>query len=371
MMDLTLNEAQEMMKKAARDFLEKECPPAFVRRMEEDEKGYSPQMWRRMAELAWLGLVLPEEYEGLGEDLTHLVVLAEEMGRALLPSPYFSTVACARLITLAGSEAQKKALLPPVTRGEAILSLAYLEPSGSYDPEALEAKARVGKDEYVLEGTKLLVPYAHVADWLLFVGRSDGGISLFLVDRNSRGVSCTPLTTLSLDKQSEVVFDRVRIPQKNLVGETAKGWDALRPVLEEATVFQCAQMVGAAEKVLEMSVNWAKERVQYGRPIGSFQAVQWKLVNMWGRIDGARAVTYAAAAKLGEGLPSSKEVSAAKAWCSDMARYVAYEAHQVFAGIGFMQEHDLQLFSRRLKAYELNLGDTRFHREAVAQALGL
>ncbi len=377
-MDFALNEEQEMLRKMSRDFLENECPKTLVREMEEDEKGYSPELWKKMAELGWMGLVFPEEYGGEGMNFLDLTVLIEELGRALVPGPYLSTVVyCGLSILAAGTDEQKREFLPKIAKGDLTLSLALTEPSATWDAAGVTVAAVPEGDDFVISGTKLFISDAHVADYLLCVARTkesgdkEDGITLFLVDAKSPGISCTPLKTIASDRQFEVVFDKVRVPRKNMLGEPDRGWAVIKEMLPQAMLAQCALMVGGAQQVLEMTVNYAKERVQFGRPIGSFQAIQHKCADMAIDVDGCRFITYQAAWKLSEGLPCALEVSMAKAWVSEAYRRTCVEGHQIHGGIGFIKDHDMQLYYRRAKASELMFGDADYHRELVAQQIGL
>ena len=377
-MDLGFTEEQEMLRTTARDFLEKECPTTLVKELAEDEKGYTPELWQKMAELGWMGLVIPEEYDGMGMTFLDLAVLLEEMGHACLPGPFFSTVVLGGYTILeAANEELKRELLPKIANGELILALALTEPIAKYEPDAITVKAVPDKDDYGISGTKLFVENAHIADYIICVTRTkDGanpeeGITLFLIDAKSPGISTTLLKTLAGDKQCEVAFDNVRVPKKNILGELDKGWPVVEKVLEKATVALCAQMVGGAQAALDMSVAYAKERIQFGRPIGSFQAIQHYCANMVTDVDGSKYITYEAAWKVSEGLPATMEVSMAKAWVSEAYRRVTLLGHQIHGGIGFCMDHDMPLYFKRAKAAEPTFGDADWHREVVAQQLGL
>lgn len=377
-MDLGFSEEQEMLRTTTRDFLTNECPAELVKEMVEDEKGYTPELWRKMAELGWMGLTFPGEYDGMGMTFLDLVVLLEEIGRACLPGPFFSTVVLAGYAILeAGSEEQKKELLPKISNGELILTLALTEPSASYEPSGIKVKASPKNDDYVINGTKLFVPDANVADYMICVARTkDGaspeeGITLFLVDAKSPGISTTLLKTIAGDKQCEVIFDDVKVPKGNILGELDKGWPVVEKVLEKATVGLCAQMVGGAQKAMEMSVDYAKERIQFGRPIGSFQSIQNYCADMVTDVDGSKYITYEAAWKLSEGMPAAMEVSMAKAWTSEACCRVTALGHQIHGAIGFTVDHDLPLYFKQAKAGEATFGNADFHREMVAKQLGL
>jgi len=370
--DFSLNEEQEMLKTTARDFLEKECPVSLVRDMEEDEKGYSPELWRKMAELGWLGLVFPEEYGGGGGDFLDLTVLLGEMGRSLVPGPFVSTVVlCGLPILAAGTEEQKHDFLPGIAEGGTILTMALTEPSACYSAQSIEAGASLDNGDYLITGTKLFVPDAHVAQHLLCVVRTGGGITLLLTGAGSPGIRCTLLKTLASDRQCEVTFDKVRVSQKNMLGKRGEGWGLVEETLRQAAVAECALMLGGARRVLEMTVDYVKERVQYNRPIGSFQVVQHKCADMAIDVEGARYITYQAAWKLSQGLPCGREVSMAKAWVSEAANRTCLQACHLHGAIGYTKDHDVQLYLRRIKAAGLTFGDTTFHREIVAQHLGI
>ncbi|MDP2920146.1 MAG: acyl-CoA dehydrogenase family protein, partial [Dehalococcoidia bacterium] len=346
-MDFTYTEEQEMLRKMARDLLEKECTERFVRDMEKDEKGYSPALWRQIAELGWLGLVYPERYGGTEGSITDLCVLYEEFGRAMFPSPHFSTVVLGGLTILkAGSEEQKTEFLRKVVEGERILALALNEPESAWngsawDPEGVTMRARQDGNEYVLSGTKLFVHDACAADYLLVVARTRAtrnpvnGVTLFLVDAKDPGIKYTPLHTTAGDKQCEVVLKNVRVNKKNIVGQLHGGWTPLSDVLKIGAVLLCAQMLGGAQKLLELAVDYAKTRVQFDMPIGIHQYVQEHCVNLYADMDGIKWSTYYAAWKLDKGEPGDFEASVAKGWASDAYERICWFAHQVFAGIGY------------------------------------
>ncbi|MCH9036309.1 MAG: acyl-CoA/acyl-ACP dehydrogenase [Chloroflexi bacterium] len=377
-MDLGLSEEQEMLRRTARELLEKECPKALVRDMEEDEKGYSPELWQKFAEQGFLGLPFSEEYGGTGFGFLDLMVLVEEFGRALVPGPYFYTVVLSGMaISEFGTEEQKKEYLPKIADGQAIMTFAHTEPSGRWDAGGVSVTGVADGDDFVLNGVKLFVPDAHVSDYLLVTARTkesdnpEDGITVFLVDAKTSGISYEVLKTIASDKQCEVVLEDVRVPRSNVLGEVDRGWPVVDQMLRRGAVGKCAEMVGNSQQVLEMTVEYAKTRVQFGRPIGSFQAIQHHCANMATDVDGSRFITYQAAWRLSEDMPCDREVSMAKAWVSEACRRVAALGHQVHGGIGFTKEHDMQLFFRRAKQAELFFGDADYHKEKVAQAIGL
>ncbi len=374
-MDLGLDEAQQMLRNSARAFLEAECPDSYVREMERDPRGYTPELWQKMAEQGWLGLIVPEGYGGVGLGFLDLSILLEEMGRAMLPGPFFSTVVMAGMAVLdAGSEAQKQEILPRIADGQLIMTMALTEPSARWDARGVETAAEPVGNGFLINGTKLFVPDAGASDYLVVAARTgseEEDISLFLVPRESDGISLTPLKTIALDKQFEVSLDGVEIPSSALLGELNEGWRTVEKVLQWGAVGKCAEMVGGSQQVLDMTVDYAQQRVQFGRPIGSFQAVQHHCANMATDVEGTRYITYQAAWRLSEGLPSKLEVAAAKAWVSEAYQRVCALGHQCHGAIGFTKEHNMQLYSRRAKAAELAFGDADLHLEKVADAIGL
>lgn len=377
-MDLELTEEQNILKSSAQNFLKKECPPSLMKDMKDDERGYPPKLWDKMVELGWLGVIIPEEYGGIGGDFLDLSIILEAMGEACCPGPYFSTVVLGGLAILsAGSDEQKQMLLPKLVNGELILTLALTEPGAWYGASGVKIQATEDNDEYVIDGTKLFVENAHIADYILCVARTDGdagseeGLTLFLVDGKIAGLHCTLLETLAYDKQCEVVFDKVRVPGENILGEPGQAWDILKDLQEQAAVAKCAEMVGGLQAAFDMTVAYAKEREQFGRAIGSFQAIQHHCANMIIDVDGARFITYQAAWKIAEGLPASMEAAMAKAWTSEASRRVTHLGHQIHGAISFCEEHDMHLYYRKAKAGEVAFGDGDYHLEKVAQQLGL
>jgi alkylation response protein AidB-like acyl-CoA dehydrogenase len=377
-MNLALSEEQEMLRKMAHDFLTDKFPKTVVKELEESELGYSTELWKEMAGLGWMGLALPEKYGGTGMSFLDLAILFEEMGRACLPGPYFSTVVLGGLtIADIGSEEQKQEYLPKLASGEKILTLALTEASASYDADAIETKATADKDGYIINGTKLFVPDAHIADYMLVVARTDEkakgekGISLFIVDGKSPGISSTVLKTIANDKLCEAVFNGVKVPKENILGKLNQGWGEVQKIIQRAAVAKCCEMVGCIQQALDMTVSYAKERKQYDRPIGSFQVIQHYCADMATDVDGTRLSTYQAAWMLSEGLPCAREIAIAKAWAGEACQRVMALAHQIHGAIGVTIDHDLQYYTRRAKAAEVSFGDANFYREVVAQEMGL
>jgi len=376
-MDLGLSEEQQLLKNAARDFLEKECPDTFVREMEEDERGYTPEFWQMMAAQGWLGIIIPEQYGGAGMTFTDLVVLLEEFGRALVPGPFISTVVLgATPILEAGTEEQKQELLAKIAAGELIMTLALTEPSAKWDASGVAMPAKADGDSFVLSGTKLFVPDAHVSDYMVVAARTkesanpEDGVTLLLVDSKSAGIEFTVLKTIAADKQCEVAFNKVRVPKANVLGEVDKGWPIIQGIKNKAAVAACAYLVGLSQMDFDTSLDYAKERIQFGRPIGSFQAIQHKFADMIIDVDGSRFITYKAAWALQENEPDAEMlVSMAKAWCNEATQRVVAHGQQIHGGIGFTKDYKIELYFRRQKWMELMWGDADYHRELVAGKL--
>jgi alkylation response protein AidB-like acyl-CoA dehydrogenase len=377
-MDFGLSEEQEMLRTSARDFLQKECPKKLVKQLDESDEGYSRELWRKMAELGWMGLPFPEKYGGGGGSFLDLTVLLEAMGYNIVPGPFFSTVVLGgTTILAAGNEGQKKGLLSEIASGKLIFALAMTEPDAKYEAASIKTNATLRDGKYVINGTKLFVNDANVANYLLCVaktkatGKPENGITIFLVDSKAPGIRCTLLKTLARDKQCEVVFDNVAVSKEDILGGLNRGWQIIQDVLQKAIVAKCAEMVGGAQAALDMAVAYAKERVQFNRPIGSFQAIQHYCANMVSDVDGSRFVTYKAAWKVSEGLPATMDVAIAKAWTGAAYSRVTLLAHQIFGAVGFTMDHDLHLYYRRAKAGEIIFGDGAFQRATVARELGL
>ena len=374
-MDVLLNEEEQMVKNLAREFLEGECPPSLARAMEKDDLGYPPELWQQLAQLGWFGMSLPEQYGGQGLGLTYLGLVLEEVGRAIAPVPFHSTMVPALAIAADGSEAQKQDILPRVSSGGLVMTWAFSERNPRLVPESINLSAEAQGDDFVLNGEKMFVDNFNAAGQCLVVCRTapasseNLGISLFLVDTSSPGLTNIPLTTLAKDKQSKVVFNDVRVPAANLVGSLNEGWPIADAMLERATVLLCAQMVGAARKDAEMAIEYSKNRTAFGRPIGSFQSIQHLCADMTLWVDGGQLLTYEALWKMDQGIPAGVEVSQAKAFCNDKCEATVRSSQVIHGGIGFMMEFDLHLWFRRVTAWTMRLGTSFEHRAKIANAL--
>jgi alkylation response protein AidB-like acyl-CoA dehydrogenase len=374
-MDVLLNEDETMIRDTAREYLAGECTPGLVRQMEKDPLGYPPAMWKKAAELGWQGMALPEKYGGLDLPLVCLGLVMEEAGRALAPIPLHSTVVAALTLARDASEAQCQAVLPGVVNGDTVMTWAFQEEDARLLPETVGTRAVARGEDFIIDGTKLFVDNFSAANLCLVACRTaaaskaSAGLSLFLVDTGTAGITHQPLVTLAKDKQSEVTFKGVRVPKANLVGPLHGGWPIIERMLDRATALLCAQMLGAARKDAEMAIEYAKYRTAFGQPIGAFQSVGHMCADMILGIDGGALLTYEALWMMDQGLPALVEVSQAKAFCNDKCLVSARNSQCIHGGIGFMMEFDLHLWYRRIAAWTMRLGTGYEHRARVSAAL--
>jgi alkylation response protein AidB-like acyl-CoA dehydrogenase len=371
-MDFGLNETQQMLQQSARDFLSAEYPEKLLRAMIKDEKGYTPELWAKITGLGWTGLSLPEAYGGFG-DFFDLTVVLHEMGMVCFISPYFATLVLgAAAIAEAGNETQKKRFLPDIAAGKTIVTLALLEKSAQYAAPAIQMRAIEEKEAYLLHGTKLFVPHAQSADYLILAARTgqtadpEHGVTLFIVDRRAPGISCESMSTVDGDKLCQVTCAGVKADKEAILGEPHRGWTYLQKIIAGAAVGRCAESVGACAKVLEITLNYAKERIAFGHPIGAFQSIQHRCADMLFDLEGSRLATHKAAWALSAGLPALKEAAVAKAWVSQASRRIVTSAHQVHGAIGFTEDHILHLYTKRVRANEFSFGDADHHLNEVA-----
>ena len=378
-MDIGFSEEQELLRDTARKFLGAECTTKFVREMMATEAAVTDAFWRQLAENGWLGIAFAEEDGGAGLGLLDLVVLMEEVGRAVMPGPYPATVLLGgAAIAEAGSPEQRREWLPRIASGEAKATLAVTEPNARWDAAGITAAAGEARGGFVLSGAKMFVPDAHLAELVVVAARSrDGstmedGVSLFLVPKDAAGLTVRLLPSIDeTRKVCEVRLDNVAVPGSALLGELHRGWASLARVIDKAAVALSAEMCGAAQRVLDMTVEYAKLRVAFGKPIGSYQGVKHKCADMLVEIENAKSLTYYAAWAVDEGDPEAEmAVSMAKAAASDAGRKVCAAGIQLHGGIGMTWEHDLHLYLKRAKADEVAFGDATWHRERIARLMG-
>jgi len=377
-MEFSLREETKMLKSNAEKFMKEKSPSSFVKNILKEEKGFSPALWKEMADLGWLGLIHGEAYGGSGGDFFDLFVLFEEMGKALLPSPFFcSAVFAGLLIQGAGDDRLRKEYLPGIVQGKRILTVGLRNEQGVYDHPDPELEAReTGEGSYRIKGIRLLVPYAHVADQILVCaglrkGTKSFGPTLFKTKNNGPGVRVVPLHTLTEEKQFAVTYTDFAAAPQDLIGSPGKGAEVIERIMPRLITLKCGEMVGGLSRVVDMTVDYVKQRVQFGKPLGALQVIQHTCADMTTFLDTARLIAYQAASLISAGLPCAKEVAMAKAWCSDVYKRSTQMAHQMHGGIGFTEEHDLHLYYKHAKAAELEFGDSWHHRQKVGEEMGL
>jgi len=382
-LNFAFTEEQEELRAAARAFLADHSGSEQVRAAMASERGWDPGVWKRIGtELGWPSVIVPEPCGGIGLGAVELVALMEPMGEALLCAPFFSSVClAAQAVLAAGSEAQQKEWLEPLAAGEARAALASTEaegPDGGWTPEETALVARPDGDAFVLDGRKRFVVDGHTADWLVVSGRAAGtageeGVSLFVVPGDAAGLERRALPTMDATRRlAELVFDGVRVSRAALLGAEGAGAAPLRRALDLGCVALAAEQVGGAQRCLDLSVAYAKERVQFGRPIGSFQAIKHKCADMMVRVETARSAAYYAGCVAAEERPElPRAASLARAYCSEAFFHCAAESIQILGGVGFTWEYDPHLYFKRARASEALLGTPAWHRERVAREIGL
>jgi alkylation response protein AidB-like acyl-CoA dehydrogenase len=360
---------QQLLVATARQFLASRCPIELVQRLALDDRGFDDALWRGMAELGWQGLLVPPELGGSGGSLVDVILLVEEMGRACVPGPFVaSAVAATSALVAAGSTSQRRRVLPALADGQRIATLALVEERASFALDAVTLACDVpGR----LAGGKLFVQDAHVADDLIVAVRGGGDLTLLLVPTARRGVARRPLDTGGGERLFEVTFEGVAVGPEDALGAPGRGREPLAVALRAGALARTAEMVGAAQRVLELTVDHAKTRVQGGRPIGGHQAIQHACADLVRDVDASRALLYAAAWKAADGPSADADLAMAKAYAGEACLRVARRAHQIFGAIGYCEEHPLHLFHKRIQAASLDFGDADLHLEAVAQAIGL
>ncbi len=372
--DLNFNEEQQLICNTAKEFFAKRCPPELARKYENSTEDFPRELWKEIADLGWLGMTFPVEYDGLGCSFLDTYGIYVEAGRSLAPVPLLEAIGIgAALVARMGSADQKQALLPAIAAGDKLVTLAIMEPDGSYGANGVTLTAVKQGDGFVLDGTKLLVACAGTADRLIVAARTGGagedGVTLFLVDPKAAGVSIERTKNIGGYPLYAVTLAKVAVSAADVLGAVGKAWPATEAVMMQAAVLQSAMVVGAGERVLEIAVGYAKERVQFGQPIGRHQAVQYLCTDVAIALRNTSLLTLHAAWKIDSGQPFLREAALAKASASKASAKMTFAAHEVHAGIGFMIDYDLQLYTMRGKHWEYNLGDARHHYEiAVAQA---
>jgi len=369
-MDLDFTEEQEMLREMVRGVCAEYAPIDSVRAMEDDPTGYSEEFWKQLAELDLLGLTIPDAYGGSGQTALEAAVVYAELGRSLAPSPHFaSSVMSAGALVLAGSEEQKRVWLPRIVSGEAILTPAWLEPKGGYGPEGVQLRAVAEGSNYRLSGTKLHVPFASAATRLLVLVRTGDGagdLALMLVDPKAPGVELKQQLTLGSDTQYKVTFSDVQVPAAERIGAEGSGWSTWREVMHDGIILLAAQAMGGAERALEITVQYTKDREQFGKPLGAFQAIAHYLADASTEVDGGMTLVWEAAWARSVGKSVSRLAPMAKLFACQTYRDMTAMCVQVWGGVGFTLEYDIQLYFRRAKQLQLSWWDTRYLEELIA-----
>ena len=373
-MDIKLTDEQVQLQDGARRFMDEQCTMDFVREMEASELGFSRTMWKQMAEMGWLGIDLPIELGGLGLGTLDLTLLMKELGRHLCPVPILATAVIAgEAIVRAGTESQRRQYVEQIVAGEVVIAFAYQEFTRFFDPGGIELEARASKDGFVLSGTKMFVEYAGGADVLLVVARTSeealpgGGLTMFLVDANAEGVSCVHTPTMARDHHYEVTFRDVHVPRQSVLGRVDEAWGDLEPALHKGALAFSAFTNGACFELHERSTQFAKERVQFGRPIGQLQTIQGYLAQLIMEILGADMLTMFTAFHMDQGRPVRGYVAKTKGFSAETVARTMDIGSQIFGGMGYMEEVDTTLYLRRGKQYQLMLGGTDYWYDVAAE----
>jgi alkylation response protein AidB-like acyl-CoA dehydrogenase len=372
-MDLDFSEEQEMLREMVRGVCAEYSPIEIVRELEDDPTGYPEQLWKQLGELDLLGLLIPEAYGGSEQSMLEAAIVYEEFGRALAPSPHFaSCVLAAGVLTRAGSEEQKRTWLPKIASGEAILVPAWLEPRNGYGPEGVQIRAQAEGDGFVISGEKWHVPFASAATRLLVLARTGDAatdVDLFLIDPEAPGVRLSQQMNLASDAQYALELDGVRVTAEGRIGAAGSGWLSWDSVMHDGVVLAAALAAGGAARSLELTVEYAKEREQFGKPLGAFQAIAHYLADAATNIEGGTILVYEAAWARAEGKPTERLAPMAKLFMCQVYRDVTAMSLQVFGGVGFTVEYDAQLYFRRAKQLQLSWWDSRYLEERIARSV--
>jgi alkylation response protein AidB-like acyl-CoA dehydrogenase len=369
-MDLDFTEEHEMLRDMVRGVCAQYSPLEVVRALENDERGYPDELWKQLVELGLVGILIPEAYGGQGQSLLEAAILYEEFGRALAPTPHFqSAVLCAGALIQAGSDAQKSSWLPGIAAGERILTPAWLEPRNGFGPKGVQLRAQAEGDGFVLSGTKLHVTFAGAADRLLVFARTGDApeaIDLFLVDPKASGVTLSQRENLGSESTFRVDLESVRVAETDRLGAAGSGWKTWNAVMHDGIVLQAAQAAGGAKAALEMTVDYAKNREQFGKPLGAFQSISHYLADAATAVEGGSTMVYEAAWKRSMGQDISMNAPLAKLFMAHAFRDVTATCQQVWGGVGFTIEYDIQLYFRRAKQLQMSWWDERYLGELVA-----
>jgi alkylation response protein AidB-like acyl-CoA dehydrogenase len=375
-MDFSFSKDQDLIRKSAKEFFEKECPKEKVRELKKDPKGFDPKTWKKMVELGFTGLVIPEAYQGTEGEFLDLMIFMEELGRNIVPCPFFTTVGqCGLALDAFGTPDQKKKFLPGIAGKGDVWSYAVNEAKADYTPEDIQLKATPSADGFELTGTKLFVPYANSAKWLLVPARTrtgrdpKDGITFFMVEAGAKGISVEEIPTAAKDMKCEVQFDKVLVSKDNRLGSENDGFQIMEYLIQMGSVLKAAEMSGGMQEAMELANAYAKTRHQFGKPIGSFQSLQHRMVKMLTHVDGLKHLVYEAAWNINQGTSDRMLNSMVKAKANEAYHRVCIDAVYIHGAIGWTEEMDVSLYLLRSKANENDCGGTLFHKERIAEEL--
>jgi alkylation response protein AidB-like acyl-CoA dehydrogenase len=375
-MDFSFSKDQDLIRKSAKEFFEKECPKEKVRELKKDPKGFDPKTWKKMVELGFTGLVIPEAYQGTEGEFLDLMIFMEELGRNIVPCPFFTTVGqCGLALATFGTPDQKKKFLPGIAGKGDVWSYAVNEDKADYTPEDIQLKATPSTDGFELTGTKLFVPYANSAKGFLVPARTrtgenpKDGITFFMVEAGAKGISVEEIPTAAKDMKCEVRFDRVLVSKDNRLGSENDGFQILEYLIQMGGVLKAAEMSGGMQEAMELANAYAKTRHQFGKPIGSFQSLQHRMVKMLTHVDGLKNLVYEAAWNINQGTSDRMLNSMVKAKANEAYHRVCIDAVYIHGAIGWTEEMDVSLYLLRSKANENDCGGTLFHKERIAEEL--
>jgi alkylation response protein AidB-like acyl-CoA dehydrogenase len=373
-LDLKYSESEQILRKSALDFLKRDSPKEVIQVLQETNTGITDELWQKVVDMGWMGIIIPEEYGGVGGTLTNAGVLFEVLGTGPLPGPFFSSgILGASILLEAASEEQKKSILPDVAEGRIILALALTEDSYRWEPDAIQMPAEEKGDGYVLNGKKLFVMDAEAATHLIVAARTgkeidpSKGVTVFLIDKNIPGVSVRRLPGFLSDRNFEVTLDSVKVAESAVLGRVGEGWAPLKNGIDRSIPVLCAYKAGACQALFDATMDYARTRIQFGQPIGRFQRVQDLIIEMVDHMDAAKWSTYECLWKLDNGKPAQDSIHLAKAISSEAYWQVTNQAIKVFSGISYSREHYVSFHVKASRSLYNFLGEPTYHRQKLAE----
>jgi len=371
-MDYQYTKEQKMYQDSARTFFNKEWTFDLLRDVL-DKRGYSEALWKKIVDLGWVGMLIDEKYNGAGGNLLDICPILEEIGKSLFPSPLFaSSIVGVSILSGYGTDAMKDKMLPMLANGDLIVTMAFVETANGWSEDQINMTAEKTDAGYTLSGVKFFVPFADSSDYLICCAKEnkDNRSSLFLVDTKTKGIQITPMQTFALERYNKIIFDKVMVPEENLIGQSGSGWNIIEALMPLFAVSLSIEMVGGIQKALDITVKYIKERVQFGVPIGKFQVLQHRCAEMAMDAEASRHIAYQAAWRFSENLSCRRQASSAKSWVGDAYQRVIAQAHQLHGAMGFTDECNLHFYYKHAKALQLTYGGGTYHRDIVAQESG-